>query len=111
MFHNAVPIPEDKREQAGGASSADVAQGGLQEERRAEAALLVRRPHLPGHARRRQEDDPQPDLPLDQGQLCLLQNGRQELAGELPVLISTSGRARLEPKMRLGTARAAYNKG
>ena len=75
-------MAEDQREQAGGAPPPHVAQGGLQGGRRAEAALLVRRPHLPGHARRRPQDDAQPDLPLDQGQLRLLQDRRQELAGK-----------------------------
>ena len=75
-------MAEDQREQAGGAPPPHVAQGGLQGGRRAKAALLVRRPHLPGHARRRPQDDAQPDLPLDQGQLRLLQDRRQELAGK-----------------------------
>ena len=54
----------------------------LREWREREAALLVRRPHLPGHEGHAEEDDPQPDLQVDQRKLCLLSKRRQKLAGK-----------------------------
>ena len=73
---------ENQRGQVGLAPPPHVAQGRLRFGLRAQAAVLVRRPHLPRDARRRPQDDAQPDLPLDQGQLRLLQDRRQELAGK-----------------------------
>ena len=60
----------------------------LRQRRARQAALLLRCPHLPGDEGHPEEDDPQPDLQVDQRKLCLLQERWQELAGKKPHVVN-----------------------
>ena len=57
----------------------------LSREPEREAALLLRGADLPGAGHLPAEDDPQPDLQLGQGQVCILQIWGSVMDGELNV--------------------------